>query len=155
MPVAWRIVKEKHAASAFDGEGAFTYGGRWNSPGVRVVYASESLSLAALESLVHLNPFLPFRYVRFRVEFADALVEEIGKDSLVRDWNVQPPGPASKSVGDAWGRAARTPVLRVPSVIIPIESNFLLNPQHPGFRKVRISKPEPFALDPRLLSARA
>ncbi len=65
MPEAWRIVKEKHAASAFSGEGAAKTGGRWNSRGVPVVYASATKALAALETLVHLNPPVPFQYSPF------------------------------------------------------------------------------------------
>lgn len=65
MPEAWRIVKEKHAASAFSGEGAAKTGGRWNSRGVPVVYASATKALAALETLVHLNPPVPFQYKSF------------------------------------------------------------------------------------------
>ena len=75
MPEAWRIVKEKHAAAAFSGEGAARNGGRWNSRGVRLIYTSSTESLAALETLVHLNPQMPFKYVAIRIKFDDALVE--------------------------------------------------------------------------------
>ena len=61
MRRAWRMVKEKHAATASDGEGAWLFGGRWNSRGTRGVYTSATLSLAALESLVHLNPPVAFK----------------------------------------------------------------------------------------------
>src|SRR5258705_349554 len=74
MPEAWRIVKAKHAATAFSGEGAARTGGRWNSRGVPVVYTSSTKSLAALESLVHLNPPVLFKYVAIRIQFDDALI---------------------------------------------------------------------------------
>jgi RES domain-containing protein len=77
MPEAWRIVKEKHVGAAFSGEGAAKTGGRWNSRGVPVVYTSSTKSLAALETLVHLNPPVLFKYVAFRLEFDDALVEQV------------------------------------------------------------------------------
>ncbi|MDB6038389.1 MAG: hypothetical protein JWM99_2230, partial [Verrucomicrobiales bacterium] len=66
MPQAWRIIKEKYVAGAFDGEGARLFGGRWNSTGVRVVYVSDSQALAALENLVHLNPPISVKYVAIR-----------------------------------------------------------------------------------------
>jgi len=77
MPEAWRIVKEKHAATAFSGEGAARTGGRWNSRGVAVIYTSSTKALAALENLVHLNPPVLFRYAAIQIEFDDALVEEV------------------------------------------------------------------------------
>ena len=152
MPEAWRIVKEKHAATAFSGEGAARTGGRWNSRGVPVVYASSTKSLAALENLVHLNPPVPFKYVAIRIQFDDALLEIVHPKGLPADWRVEPPPPSSKAVGDAWVRKARSAVLALPSVIISGEPNYLLNPAHPDFKKISIGKPERFAFDPRLLT---
>ncbi|MEO5917481.1 MAG: RES family NAD+ phosphorylase [Luteolibacter sp.] len=148
---AWRIVKEKHAATAFSGEGAAVTGGRWNSRGNRVVYTSGAVSLAALESLVHLNPLVRFKYVVFKIEFAESLVEKIMASSLHADWMDQPPPPSTKQLGDRWLKRASAAVLELPSVIVPIESNFLLNTSHPDFKMIRIGKPEPFSFDPRLL----
>jgi RES domain-containing protein len=151
MPEAWRIVKEKRAATAFSGEGAAKTGGRWNSRGVPVVYTSSTRALAALESLVHLNPPVLFKYVAIRVRFDDSLVERVSIESLPREWRTEPPGPTSKAIGDAWVREARSVVLALPSVIIPGELNYLLNPAHPGFKKISIGKPERFSFDLRLL----
>src|SRR5258706_14110097 len=111
MSGAWRIVKEKHAAKAFSGEGAAKTGGRWNSRGVLVVYTSSTKSLAALENLVHLNPPVLFKYVAIRVKFEDALVEIVQAKALPRDWQAEPPPPPTKAIGDAWARAARSAVL--------------------------------------------
>ena len=97
MRGAWRIVKEKHAGTAFDGEGARLYGGRWNSRGTRVVYTSEALSLAALENLVHLTPTVAFKYVAIRIEFDDALVEKIALAALPADWKDEPPPPSART----------------------------------------------------------
>lgn len=152
MPLAWRIVKEKQAATAFDGEGAFRFGGRWNSPRGRVVYTSATLSLAALETLVHLVAPVALKYTAFRLEFEDALVEEVNTSKLPADWRAGPPGPSTMAIGDDWLRRARTAILAVPSVIVPEERNYLLNPSHPDFAKISIGKPRPFAFDPRLLS---
>jgi RES domain-containing protein len=152
MPEAWRIVKEKHAATAFSGKGAADSGGRWNSRGVPVVYTSSTKSLAALESLVHLNPPVPFKYVAIRIKFDDALVEIVPAKALPPDWQTEPPPPSTKAIGDAWARAARSALLALPSVIIPGEPNYLLNPAHPDFKRISLGKPEPFAFDPRLLT---
>jgi RES domain-containing protein len=148
---AWRIVKEKHAATAFDGEGARLFGGRWNSQGTRVVYTSGSMALATLESLVHLNPPVSFKYVAIPVEFDDALVESVAASDLPVDWTEEPPPPSTKGIGDLWVKEARSAVLELPSVIIQSEPNYLLNPAHPDFNKVVIGKPKRFAFDPRLL----
>ena len=152
MPEAWRIVKAKHAATAFSGEGAAKNGGRWNSRGVRGIYASSTKSLAALETLVHLNPPVPFKYIAFRLQFDAALVEKVPVNRLAADWRVEPPPPSTKAIGDAWVREVRSAVLALPSVIVPGELNYLLNPVHPAFKKISIGKPERFAFDPRLLT---
>lgn len=151
MRRAWRIVKAKHAPTAFDGEGARLYGGRWNSRGIRVVYVSSSLSLASLESLVHLTPPMSFKYVAIPVEFEDSLVEKIPLATLPTEWRDEPPPPSTKTIGDIWVSQAHSAVLELPSAIIPDEINFLLNPLHPDFRKIGIGKPEAFSFDPRLL----
>jgi RES domain-containing protein len=152
MAEGWRIVKEKHAARAFSGEGAAKTGGRWNSRGVPVVYTSCTKALAALESLVHLNPPVLFKYVAFRIKFDDALVEIFPAKALPADWQTEPPPPTTKAIGDVWVRESRSAVLALPSVIVSGEPNYLLNPAHPDFKKISISKPEPFAFDPRLLT---
>jgi RES domain-containing protein len=151
MGEAWRIVKKKHAATAFTGEGAAKAGGRWNSRGVLVVYTSGTRSLATLENLVHLNPPLIFKYVAIAVKFDDALVEVYPVRNLPADWRTEPPPPSTKAVGDAWVKAARSAVLALPSVISG-ETNYLLNPAHPDFKKIIIGKPDPFVFDPRLLA---
>ncbi|MDB6026201.1 MAG: hypothetical protein JWM68_2424 [Verrucomicrobiales bacterium] len=152
MPEAWRIVKEKHAATAFSGEGAARTGGRWNSRGIPVVYASSTQSLAALESLVHLNPPVLFKYVAFRLKFEESLVEIAPIKTLPADWQTQPPPPSTKTFGDLWLREMRSVLLQLPSVIIPAEANYLINPTHRDFKKLFISKPSLFAFDPRLLA---
>ena len=151
MLQAWRIVKQKHASTAFSGKGAADYGGRWNSRGVAIVYTSSTKSLAALESLVHLNPPVLFKYIAIRIKFHDALVEIVPAKVLPPGWQTEPPPASTKAIGDAWVRAARSAVLALPSVIISGEPNYLFNPAHPNFKKITIGKPEPFTFDPRLL----
>jgi RES domain-containing protein len=152
MVEAWRIVKARHASTAFSGEGAAKFGGRWNSRGVPMVYASSSRALAVLETLVHLNPPVRFKFAAFRVRFDSRWVETLDPKRLPRDWRSEPPGQRCKTIGDTWVEEARSAVLVVPSVIVLGESNYLLNPAHPDFRKVLVSRPEPFAFDPRLLA---
>ena len=150
MLTAWRIVPVPRLAEAFTGEGARLYGGRWNSPGVSLVYCSSTVSLAALETLVHINPQLPRSYVLYEVRFDAALVEEISPAKIPAGWDTEPPAPASQSVGDGWAKAARSAVLQVPSVLTR-EINYLLNPQHKDFRRIKIGDPKPFTFDSRLL----
>ena len=150
MTRAWRIVREDHRSAAFDGEGAWLFGGRWNSRGTRMVYTSITLSLAALETLVHLNPPVAFKYVAIPIEFDEALVETVAAMDLPADWNEEPPPPSTAEIGDRWVRESRSAVLKLPSVIISAELNYLLNPGHSDFKRIRIGKPMPFSFDPRL-----
>jgi RES domain-containing protein len=149
MLQVWRIVKEKHAATAFSGEGARLYGGRWNSAGTAMVYTSATKALAALETLVHLNPPVLFKYVVIPIRFDEALVERV--KGLPAGWMEQPPPRSVQVIGDAWVRERRSAVLEVPSVIVPGEFHYLLNPVHADFRKVAMGKAEVFAFDPRLM----
>jgi len=151
MMRAWRIVREDHGSTAFDGEGAWRFGGRWNSRGTRTVYTSATLSLAALETLVHLNPPVAFKYVAIPIEFDEALVETFATSDLPADWNEEPPPPSIAEIGDRWVKESRSAVLELPSVIIPAEPNYLLNPAHSDFKRIRIGKPTPFSFDPRLI----
>jgi RES domain-containing protein len=150
MVEAWRIVPVPRMAEAFTGEGARLFGGRWNSPGVPMVYCSTSISLAALETLVHINPQIPLEYVLYQVQFDRALVETLSRVKCTHGWNAQPPGPASMSVGDRWVRESRSAVLAAPSILTG-ETSYLLNPKHKDSGRIQIGKPEPFTFDARLL----
>ncbi|MGB8356248.1 MAG: RES family NAD+ phosphorylase [Chthoniobacteraceae bacterium] len=152
MTIAWRIVPERRSSDAFSGEGARIAGGRWNSKDTRIVYTSNTKSLAALELLVHISPSLPRKFKAFRLEFDDDMIEHIKAGVLPADWVIEPPGPATMAIGDTWARNAGSPVLAVPSIIIPDELNFLLNPAHPDFPKIKIHPPADFVFDPRLLT---
>jgi RES domain-containing protein len=147
--VAWRIVPVPRIAEAFTGEGARLYGGRWNSPGVAMVYTSATRSLTVLETLVHINPLLPVKYVIYEVEIDGALVENVSAGKLPTGWDAEPPGPASMEIGNRWTKDGRSAVLAVPSAITG-ETNYLLNPAHTDFKKIKVGKPEPFTFDSRL-----
>lgn len=149
---AWRIVPTRFAADAFTGEGAWRVGGRWNSPGGRVVYASGHKSLAALETLVHVDPNRPMHFTSFRLEFEETLFERLPSAELPPDWQQEPPRRATQRLGDAWLRANRSAILAVPSAIVPEESNLLLNPAHADFARITIGKPAAFTFDPRLFN---
>ena len=155
MPRAFRLVQRKHASRGLDGEGARRFGGRWNRPGVAVVYASQSLSLAALELLVHLeSAAILGHYVAYQIEFPESAVEELPARRLPVHWRASPAPPALQEIGTRWVRARRSAVLRVPSAVIPPESNYLLNPDHPGFPRFVHSAVERFDFDPRLRARR-
>ena len=152
MVEAWRICKARYAPTAFDGEGARQYGGRWSSVGTRVVYLASSRSLAMLETLTRLESIVPLpAFVIVSARFDPSLVERLDPGDLAANWRVQPPSPVTQVLGDAWVESGRSAVLEVPSVVVPEESNFLINPAHPDFRKVRLGKPEPLEIDPRLV----
>ncbi len=105
MRTAWRLTKTKHLPHAFDGEGPRLYGGRWSSPGRRVVYVSESLALAVLEVLVQLQDaaILP-AYSTIRVTFDDALVLPVNPSALPKNWRQSPPPPEAQAVGEPSSR---------------------------------------------------
>ena len=153
MPAAWRIVRAARADSAFTGAGSRAYGGRWNSRGTAIIYVSEHESLAALELFVHTIPLSPTdRYLSFRLEWDDKLTEYFPKKSLPPDWNAEPPMFETNQIGDEWSRRGRSLALAVPSVLSTSEINFLLNPRHSDFRKIKISQPIEYYFDARLLS---
>jgi len=91
-----------------------------------------------------------FQYVAIRLKFDDALIEKVPLKALPPDWRGEPPPPSTRRIGDAWVSQARSAVLALPSVIVSGEPNYLLNPAHPDFKKISISKPERFTFDPRL-----
>jgi len=150
MISAWRIVKRKFARAAFTGEGARLYGGRWNSAGVAIVYTAESQSPAALEMVVQLESSeLLDRYVAIEVGIDESLVAKIELSLLPRNWRADPPPAKVREIGDAWAASGSSVVLQVPSVLIPAERNFLLNPRHPDFAKLSMGTPSRFRFDPR------
>lgn len=147
----WRIVPEEQVARAFDGEGARLYGGRWNSPGVALVYASEHQSLAALEVRVHIDTARKLRaYKCFAFHFHENLMEIFRANLLPEEWRQEPPPPSLQKLGDDWVCSGSSVILGVPSAIIPNELNYLINPRHPNFAKVKIDSSTDFAFDQRL-----
>lgn len=150
----WRICRERYAAEAFSGEGARRFGGRWNSRGVPMVYASASLALAAIELFVHIEPGqipndlvsiaseLPSGEPRLRWE-ASALPANWWSDEL---------GPM-REMGDNWIRGQQSLAVLVPSVPIQLEWNVLVNPLHPRIREIKHESTQPFTFDARMFSS--
>ncbi len=151
---AFRVVKKRWAKAAFDGEGARLWGGRWNSPGRPAVYCAGHVSLAILEVVVHADLVLAPHYVVIPAEFDEALVEDLAADRLPPSWRRHPAPAAVVALGDEWLREGRSAVLCVPSVVVPTEPNFILNPLHPDFREIEIGRPEVLAVDARLRKGR-
>ncbi len=149
----WRICKAAHSASAFRGDGAFLYGGRWHRRGTPVVYTSESRALAALELLVHLHrPRLPPGFVCFGVEVPeDVNVREVRVRDMPPEWYAYPAPPELQQIGTRWAEKGVSVCLKVPSAVVRGEHNFLLNPRHPDFARLRIGRAAPFEFDARLL----
>lgn len=149
---AWRIVQAKHLSSAFDGEGARRFPGRWNHRGTPMIYTAGSLSLAAMEMLVNIEADQVLTaYTSIPVSFDDGLCRRLDQKQLPLDWSSYPIPVTTRDVGTAWAESKTSPVLAVPSAVVQIETNFLLNPLHPDFPKIRIGSAEAFAYDPRLL----
>jgi RES domain-containing protein len=154
VPAAWRIVKAKHAARAFDGEGARLHGGRWSSVGRSAVYTSGTVALATLEMLVHLDSAAPLAaYVLFAVAIPEETVSVVDPVTLPRDWRASPAPAALRALGDRWLEEGRSAVLRVPSAVVGavgVEFNYLLNPAHADFHLITIGPEQPYDLDERL-----
>lgn len=152
----WRIATDAPDDEAHDlsGEGAKRSGGRWNQQGVSVVYASESRALACLETIVHLNAGgLPLNRYLVAVTIPDALWRAARRETpatLPVGWDAQPPGRVSIAFATAWLLAATTALLVVPSVIVPEESNILINPRHPCSAAITARKLRKWLYDPRI-----
>jgi RES domain-containing protein len=149
---AWRVASRKYASTAFTGEGAARYPGRWNSAGIPVVYLACSLAVGMLEILVHVTDRRYLNaYMAIPVEVPDTLIEKL--KPLPKDWQQLPePYPDStQTLGTNWVLSLRSLALQVPSAIVPSEFNLVLNPKHPAFSKMKIGKAEPLTIDPRLL----
>ena len=148
----WRIEKQKRLASATSGEGARITGGRWNSPGIAALYASEHLSLAVLEILVH-APKPEQRLVARAVSaltIPDALIEVVPPKFIPERFGPLTAYPLTQAIGDEWLKGRRSVALLVPTAIVPRENNLVLNPAHPDFAKCRWGIFEPIDLGSRL-----
>lgn len=153
MITTWRIVDARYADDVFSGEGARLNGARWNSVGHRVVYTAGSLSLATLELLVHTpRAQLLTEFVVASCTFPEVLVDELDESRLPSNWRDFPAPKELQQLGVEWLVSRSSPVLSVPSAVIPGERNYLINPEHEHFRSVDCSMSRPFEIDLRLLT---
>jgi RES domain-containing protein len=153
---AWRLSRFDSQQRTFDREGARLFPGRWNSAGVPVVYASEHLSLAALEVLVHVRiDQVRVTFHGFEITIPDALVEVVPDKQLPKGWDGAPIVAATREFGSTWARDRRSVALSVPSAIVRQERNFVLNPLHPDFAKLKFGRSMRFRFDERLVSSRS
>jgi RES domain-containing protein len=149
--LAWRLCAALRTPWAFTGEGSARRGGRWNIPGVRLVYCAESRALAALEVLVNADhaPWLShLTWVCIPAVIPESLIEKPSR--FPTSWRDYPHTNESREFGTQWAHAKRSAALRVPSAVVAGEFNYLINPLHPDFEQVKIGKPEAFTFDPRL-----
>jgi RES domain-containing protein len=152
----WRIAKHtpKFHAADLSGTGAKTDGGRWNSKGRAVVYASSTIALATLETLAHLGNNIAIRNAFLVTINVPAIVwrtrEIVQVNKLDITWVAEPPSSTTIKLGDDWLDARTAPLLLVPSVIVPEEYNILINPAHPATAKITSAVARQFVYDPRL-----
>jgi RES domain-containing protein len=141
---AFRIADVRHPI--FDGTGAMLHGARWNSPGRRVIYASETYAGALLEILVHGSGGVPPSQGYIEIEIpAGPSIEEIAQEALP-GWD-SASFETARAFGDRWYDQRRTPVLMVPSVVTRVERNILINQEHPDFARIKAGRPLPVRWD--------
>jgi len=148
----WRIAREIHVDSALEGIGALMVSGRWHRRGRPILTTASSAALAALEVLVHVEPLqAPDDLRLLGLELPDELtIEQLAPELFPEDWRSVPAPESTQSIGNAWLERRSSVALRVPSVVVPMDSNVLLNPRHPDMSGVRISSNEAFRFDSRL-----
>ncbi len=149
--LVWRLCSAKYAVTAFSGEGARLYGGRWSSPGWRIAYCAESRALAMVEVLANADEqdrLFALSWVLVSVEIPENLVEKPAR--FPEDWRQYPHPQSTQLIGNEWAKEQRSLALRVPSAVVPGEFNYLLNPHHPDYAKAKKGKRQPFSFDPRL-----
>jgi RES domain-containing protein len=148
--LVFRITRAEYA-TALVASGAAN---RWNSKGLGVIYTANSRALACLENLAHLNgapPAIPFRIML--IEIPDEIAKQrVDNQVFSAGWPVPTDIDLCRTQGDLWLRASTSAVLQVPSVLVPNEYNFLLNPRHPDFARIKLIGTEDFRFDPRLKS---
>jgi len=154
----WRIATDTKDYEADDstGAGAKITGGRWNAVGEPMVYASETIALACLETVVHLNSGLPFNRHLVSITVPDDLwlgARRHEPATLPVGWDAEPAGRASLKFGSDWLASRATALLLVPSVIVPEERNILINPLHPNAGRITLTKLRRWLYDPRLSKA--
>jgi RES domain-containing protein len=150
----YRILRKPFSKKPLDGEGAYRFGGRWSSPGIRLAYTAEHMSLAMIEYFVHIEPeALPTDLVLVTAEIPDGVSRaRIPVKKLPANWRRSPAPPELAGIGDKFFHDRHAAILIVPSALAPAESNWLIHPQHTDFAKIRLHPPQAFAYDPRFFA---
>ena len=151
MTRVYRILRKPWSKEPLDGEGAWRFGGCWSSPGTRLAYTAEHLSLAMIEYFVHVDPNDPPKdLVAIAADVPDGVSRlHVVVKKLLADWRQTPAPPPLAIIGDSFALKRKVAILIVPSALAPAESNWLINPRHLEFRKIRIQPPEAFQYDAR------
>lgn len=149
--VVWRITSRRRVDSAFGGEGAAYSPGRWNHRGRRVVYASDTPALAALEILANAETASALEgRLAIRAALPDAAVYVLPAEDLPASWDANPIGSGTRDVGEAWRADGVFLALAVPSAVMPLQQNIVINPEHPDFQRLDVEDPIPIRFDRRL-----
>ena len=150
--LTYRLTRSQYLSKAFTGEGTKRAGGRWNYPGIPLIYTSSTLALALLETIVRLKAkYLPDGLIYFKVEMPDDIpMKKIEKKALPDAWANEIYDPYTQELGTKWAMSMTTAVLRVPSVISGEDYNYILNPQHKDYSLIKINKPVQISIDHRI-----
>ena len=144
----FRITNKKYADD-LSGKGA-SLSGRWNKNGIPVLYCGESVEIALLETVVHLPANFAPNLMLLTLQIPNNSIQSIAASELPDNWYKHPAPEVLAEIGDDWVKSNSTIALKVPSVIVPTASNFILNCSHPHNKKVKIIKKQTFPIDPRL-----
>lgn len=152
--IVFRIEREKYLDTTLSGIGAsITKGFRWNSLNTRLVYTSESRSLATLEVTVHLDLSEDLPTDRYYVEIEipdDLTILEVRVEDLPDGWDAKPPGITTQTIGDDFVAENQAAISKVPSAIVPGEYNYLINPAHPEAKRIKVKARMEMGFDGRL-----
>ncbi len=147
MISAWRINKAKHKDTALTGYGCQFASGRWHQLMIPMVYCSDSEALAALETFVHLQEEAKhIKFISIQIDIPPILIMDVESIKVLpKGWRKQPPSVGTKKIGSDWIKSGKSAVLSVPSAIVPSSRNYLLNPDHSDFKKIKVKKPKTFS----------
>ncbi len=150
----YRIVREPFSKTPLDGEGSYRFGGRWSSPGTRIAYTAEHLSLAMIEYFVHIEASDPPKDL---VVAAADIPDNVSRvvltaEMLPSNWRQVPAAPGLAAIGDSFAAECKSAVLVLPSALVPSESNWLINPLHVEFPEIQVHPAEPFRYDARFFA---
>ncbi len=148
----WRITQEAYAGAAHEGLGGLHAAGRWHERGLPIIYASAHPSTALLELLVNTSATrlkaTTYRVIEIRIPTRDVVVLPAGE--LPSDWRALPHPASTRQIGTEWITAERSVAMSVPSMVLPLARNVLINPSHSSIEEVTFGEPQALEIDPRL-----